>query len=184
MDLRDIIKYVNKAAGLKIGRFGNSQVVPYEVFSDTPKLIGIQEVIERTRDKKIVFTNGCFDVLHAGHIDLLNKASLLGDVLVVGINSDDSIRRIKGNKRPINSLVDRAKVLSALECVDFIVSFDEDTSDNVIRQLCPSVLVKGGDYTEEEIVGADYVKKRGGKVRIIPFVHHVSSTSLIEKLGL
>ncbi len=126
----------------------------------------------------IVFTNGVYDLIHAGHVTLLEKASRLGDVLVVGINSDASVRRLKGKKRPIATEKDRALVLAALECVDFVATFGEDTPYELILKLKPDVLVKGGDYAPGSIVGADLVKK----VVRIPLVKGRSSSNIISKI--
>lgn len=132
--------------------------------------------------RKIVFTNGCFDVLHFGHVHYLLQAKELGDILVIGLNSDDSVRRLKGPTRPINGEKERAFVLSALACVDYVVVFDEDTPKDLIKTVRPDVLVKGGDYTLDNIVGADFVTQNGGTVTTIPFVEGFSSTRIIEKL--
>ncbi len=136
----------------------------------------------RNSGKKIVFTNGCFDLLHPGHLDYLNKAKQLGDVLIVGINSDDSIQRLKGKNRPINNLFFRTEMLSGLACVDFVVAFSEDTPKLLIHQVNPHFLVKGGDYQIQEIVGADFVLQQKGEVKIIPFLEGFSSTSIISKI--
>ena len=136
----------------------------------------------RAAGKRIVFTNGCFDLLHPGHVIYLQKAREFGDVLVVGLNDDDSVRRLKGRARPINSLQDRACMLSALRAVDLVIPFAEDTPFELIRRLRPDVLVKGGDYQTEEIVGADVVRDNGGEVAVIPFVRGYSTTSLIARI--
>ena len=135
----------------------------------------------RSEGKKIVFTNGCFDILHAGHVDYLSKARRLGDVLVIGLNSDSSVKRIKGEDRPINKESDRAKVLASLYFVDYITSFDEATPENLIKKVRPDILVKGGDWKIADIVGSSFVKSYGGKIRRIPFVKGHSTTSIIEK---
>jgi D-sedoheptulose 7-phosphate isomerase len=131
---------------------------------------------------KIVFTNGCFDILHAGHIDLLERARALGSRLIVGINSDSSVRSIKGPPRPYVPQDERAKVLRGLECVDEVVVFDESTPERLIEEISPHVLVKGGDWKEDEIVGADFVKQNGGDVYSLPLVEGFSSTSVIERI--
>lgn len=133
--------------------------------------------------KKVVFTNGCFDILHRGHVEYLAKAADLGDVLVVGLNSDSSVRRLKGEGRPVNDEQSRAAVLSALEAVDVVVIFDEDTPENLIRDVKPDVLVKGSDYRIEDIVGADFVLGRGGKVVTVDFVEGFSTTSIIDRMS-
>ena len=135
---------------------------------------------EKAKGKKIVFTNGCFDILHRGHVTYLQQARALGDLLIVGINSDASVKRLKGQERPINMLEDRAYVLSALKPVDFVIPFDEDTPLNLINLIMPDILVKGGDYTIDRIVGAQEVIAHGGKVEIIPFVPGKSTSSIID----
>jgi len=136
----------------------------------------------KTQGKRVVFTNGCFDVLHPGHIAYLNESKALGDILVVGLNDDGSIQRLKGSSRPINPLADRACMLSALKSVDMVVAFTEDTPLNLIASLLPDVLVKGGDYKADDIVGADAVRTHGGKVVVVPFLDGYSSTRLIKRI--
>lgn len=130
--------------------------------------------------KKIVFTNGCFDLLHAGHIDYLSKAADMGDALVIGLNSDESVKRLKGKNRPINSEQQRALILASLNFVSAVIIFEEDTPYNLISEIKPNILVKGGDYTPEKIAGADVVLAGGGEVKIIELVPGFS-TSEIEK---
>jgi len=132
---------------------------------------------------KIVFTNGCFDIIHAGHVQYLEQARKLGDCLVVGLNSDDSVRKLKGSTRPINNQQARAEVLAALYAVDYVCIFEEDTPYDLIRTLMPDILVKGGDWYINSIVGADNVTAAGGKVYSLPFREGYSSTSIIEKAG-
>ncbi len=132
--------------------------------------------------KKIVFTNGCFDILHAGHVSLLAQARDLGDVLIVGVNSDESVRRLKGEGRPVNNIEHRTLMLAGLLFVDAVVVFDEDTPENLIKKIKPDVLVKGSDYEESQIVGADFVKSYGGEVIRIPLVDNLSTSKLIEKI--
>ena len=134
------------------------------------------------RNKKIVFTNGCFDILHVGHMRYLRQAAQLGDLLIVGVNTDASVRRIKGNSRPINALQDRVEMLSALDFVDYVVVFDEETPFEVIKELQPDVLVKGGDYSIDQIVGKDLVRSHGGEVVVLPLVAEKSSTNIINKI--
>ncbi|HEY8310172.1 MAG TPA: D-glycero-beta-D-manno-heptose 1-phosphate adenylyltransferase [Gemmatimonadaceae bacterium] len=131
---------------------------------------------------RVVFTNGVFDLLHPGHIDILNAARAAGDALVVGINGDDSVRRLKGESRPIRSQVERAYVVAALEAVDVVTVFDEDTPLDLVRCLEPDVIAKGGDYTEATIVGASDVRERGGDVLVIPLTPGQSTTSIIERM--
>lgn len=136
----------------------------------------------REQGKRIVFTNGCFDLLHPGHIDYLERARALGDVLVIGLNDDDSIRRLKGASRPVNPLADRAIMLAALRCVDIVIPFCEDTPFNLISALKPDILVKGGDYKPDDIIGADIVRDTGGEVIVMPFLDGHSSTGLITRI--
>lgn len=136
----------------------------------------------RAQGRRIVFTNGCFEILHRGHITYLSQAKTLGDVLVVGINDDGSVRRLKGPPRPINRLEDRAQILAALSCVDLVITFEEDTPQELIRALKPDVFVKGGDYTKERLPEAALVERLGGVVRILPFVADVSTTGIIERI--
>lgn len=137
----------------------------------------------RLKSDRIVFTNGCFDILHRGHVEYLQEAAALGDRLVVGVNSDASVRRLgKGDDRPLNDQDSRAKVLAALRCVDAVVIFDEDTPLELITALQPDVVAKGGDWKPEQIVGADVVKARGGEVRSLKLVDGFSTTALVEKI--
>lgn len=133
-------------------------------------------------EQKVVFTNGCFDLLHLGHVEYLEKAAQLGDVLVVGLNSDASIRRLKGSKRPVLPQEARARLLAAMEFVEAVVLFEEDTPQRLIEYLRPAVLVKGGDYTPQAIVGAKFVQSYGGEVVVLPYVEGYSTTKLIQKL--
>ncbi len=133
--------------------------------------------------KKVVFTNGCFDILHIGHVTYLEKAARLGDVLVLGLNSDASVSALKGPSRPVNKEADRAGVLSALKFVDYVTVFDEDTPFELVSAIIPDVIVKGGDYTPETIVGADIVTQNGGEVAVIPLVEGKSTTNIIKKIN-
>jgi len=136
----------------------------------------------KDENKTVVFTNGCFDLIHAGHVIYLFDAKSYGDVLVVGLNSDDSVKRLKGKNRPLNKENDRAVVLSALEPVDYVTIFDEDTPYELIQILKPDVLVKGGDYNHDTIVGADIVEENGGKVVVVPLLDGRSTSAIIEKI--
>lgn len=151
--------------------------------SDIEKKIVSIEQWQRPSGKRVVFTNGCFDILHRGHAVYLAKARELGDLLVVGLNTDASVRRLKGPERPLNTQDDRAFLLASLACVDYVILFDEDTPENLIHTVCPDVLVKGGDYTVDNIVGADFVRSRGGFVTTISFVDGYSTTNLINKMS-
>ena len=130
----------------------------------------------------IVFTNGCFDVIHRGHIELLSAAKAKGDHLVVGLNGDQSVKRLKGNDRPFQSVEDRAMILDAIESVDMVVSFEDDTPAKIILHFLPDVLIKGGDYTTDKIVGADTVIANGGTVETIPLVLGKSTTNLVDQI--
>lgn len=147
------------------------------------KIIDWQEIpVIKASGQIIVFTNGCFDIIHAGHVQYLQQAKQLGDVLVVGLNSDASVRRLKGNSRPINSEENRALVLAALQSVDYVIIFDEGTPHELIEAVQPDVLVKGGDWREADIVGAEIVKAKGGRVISLPFWEGLSTTNIIKKM--
>jgi rfaE bifunctional protein nucleotidyltransferase chain/domain len=134
----------------------------------------------RAGGKKVVFTNGVFDLIHSGHVDYLLKAKNLGDVLIVGLNSDDSVRRIKGDKRPILKQTERAFIISNLKPVDYVIFFDEDTPEKLISEIIPDVLVKGADWAVDKIVGKEIVEKNGGKVMNIEFVNEQSTSKIID----
>lgn len=136
----------------------------------------------RSKGRRIVFTNGCFDILHPGHVFYLEKASRMGDILVLGLNSDRSVRAIKGKDRPINKELDRAYVLSALSFVDYVTIFGEATPELIIKKLKPDVLVKGGDWKTKDIIGGDFVRSRGGRVVSIKFLKGYSTSSLVKKM--
>lgn len=179
------------AADVVVGRFGtavcNSGDLAARVSVDGPVAASADELAalveaERGDGRRIVFTNGCFDVLHRGHTSYLRQAKALGDVLVVAINSDDSVRRLKGRGRPINSETDRAAVLAALECVDVVTVFDTDTPIPLLERLAPDVYVKGGDYTPEMLAETAVVEAAGGEVRIVDYVADHSTTSLVERI--
>ena len=134
----------------------------------------------REQNKKVVFTNGVFDLIHAGHVDYLTKAKVLGDILIVGMNSDESVKRIKGDKRPILLEDERAFVISSLKPVDYVVLFDEDTPQKLIDDIVPDILVKGADWSIDKIVGRETVEKNGGEVKTIEFVNLQSTSKIIE----
>ena len=136
----------------------------------------------KTQGKKIAFTNGCFDLLHLGHVDYLEKARALGDKLILGLNSDSSVSRFKGQNRPIQDQNSRARVLAALQFVDLVVFFNEDTPLNLITEIQPDILVKGSDYLAENIIGADVVKRNGGVVKTIDFIPGYSTSKIVEKI--
>jgi D-beta-D-heptose 7-phosphate kinase/D-beta-D-heptose 1-phosphate adenosyltransferase len=184
----------NIAAGLVVRKIGVASVTPGEISVALHQrgqggrgLFDLDElqamVIEsRGRNERIIMTNGCFDVLHAGHVSYLEEAKGLGDRLIVAVNDDDSVRRLKGESRPINALEDRLLVLAGLAAVDWVVSFSEDTPAQLIGKVLPDVLVKGGDYSTDEIAGAKSVLKNGGEVRVLPFRNGHSSSRIIDKL--
>ena len=142
------------------------------------------EIINRIKAerKKIVFTNGCFDLLHVGHVRYLAQAKKLGDFLIIGLNSDSSVKELKGEDRPINSFEDRATLLSAIESVDSVIMFREQTPENLIKDIVPDILVKGGDYNIEDIVGYQTVMQNGGQVKTLSFYDGYSSTNYINKI--
>lgn len=145
---------------------------------------GMQHQVKRWRllDKTIAFTNGCFDILHQGHLEILSQSAALADILVVGVNTDASVKKLKGESRPVNNESFRVQMLAALTMVDAVVLFDEETPLELIRLIEPDTLIKGGDYTIEQIVGAEDVIKNGGEVKIIPLVKGYSTTALIQKI--
>jgi rfaE bifunctional protein nucleotidyltransferase chain/domain len=136
----------------------------------------------KSEGKKTVFTNGCFDLVHAGHIDYLSKAKAMGDILIVGLNSDESVKRIKGEIRPILNENERAFILSNLKPVDYVILFQEDTPLTLIKELLPDILVKGSDWAKDEIVGADEVLANGGEVKTVEFVNDQSTSKIIQKI--
>ncbi len=189
----DAAAIANLAAGVAVSRVGTVGVTREDVLhqledqtSGARKILTADELAAllptERRDRRIVFTNGCFDILHVGHITLLNRARALGDRLIVGLNSDASIRRIKGEKRPIVSELERAHIVSALESVDYVVLFDEDTPLELIKKLKPDVLVKGADYTVDRVVGHDVVTSYGGRVELVDLVAGFSTTNIVESI--
>lgn len=187
MGIKDAVKMANIAAGIVVSKFGTTPIYKDELLTAmnevSSKVINRKNLLriveqEKQKSKKIVFTNGCFDILHKGHLSYLRDASKLGDVFVLGLNSDDSVKRLKGDDRPINNQQDRADVLSFLNFVDYITIFDEDTPLELIKAITPDVLVKGGDYKAEDVVGKDF----SGNVEIIPFIEGYSTTKIIDKL--
>ncbi|MDF9406794.1 bifunctional D-glycero-beta-D-manno-heptose-7-phosphate kinase/D-glycero-beta-D-manno-heptose 1-phosphate adenylyltransferase HldE [Pelotomaculum isophthalicicum JI] len=193
LDPVDAAHLANLAAGVAVSKIGTYAVSRAELMNAvqqacsvsglSSKIAGFSEAVNlvegwRKKGQKIVFTNGCFDILHAGHVIYLEKAKKLGDRLVVGLNTDDSVQRIKGFARPVNSEMDRARLLAALECVDCIVLFNEDTPSELVCAMRPDILVKGGDYQVEEVVGREYA----GKVEIVPFEDGYSTSKIIENI--
>ena len=190
LDMTSAVKLANVAAGIVVGKSGTatasiSEIEPH--FTGEDLVFSLKEakkhsVMLRKNGKKVVFTNGCFDILHAGHVHYLEQAKELGDELVVGLNSDSSVKTLKGPSRPINNLEQRAKVLSSLKCIDRIVSFADETPIKLIKEIKPDVLVKGGDYKVKDVVGHKEIKSWGGEVKIIPLVPGLSTTNIIKKL--
>jgi len=158
------------------------EVIHKKIFTYTDA--GYQQMLTiwQFQGRKIVFTNGCFDILHLGHIDYLSKAKDLGDILIIGLNTDLSVSKIKGKNRPIQDEISRAMVLASLGFVDAVVFFGEDTPYNLIKTTQPDILVKGADYTPEEIIGYDIVKNKGGKVVTIEFLEGYSTTAIEKKI--
>lgn len=152
------------------------------------KVLSLEEALKyrqelKRKNKKVVFTNGCFDIIHYGHIQYLFAAAKLGDALFIGLNSDSSVKKLKGEKRPVFPASERAEILSSFECVDVVVIFEEETPFNLIYKLLPDFLVKGGDYEISEIVGKDIVEKNGGKVVVVPYVKGYSTTEILKRIG-
>ena len=189
----DAVRLANVAGGLEVEHVGavairREDMRVYLVAEQMPsvaKSVSAESLVRhveaaRARGQRIVFTNGCFDLLHVGHVTYLQQAAALGDVLIIGVNSDRSVRELKGPKRPVINERDRAALLAALSCVDYVTIFDEATPESLIRRLKPDVLAKGGDYTVAEVVGGDYVRAQGGRVVIIPLVPGVSTTKILN----
>lgn len=152
------------------------------------KVFGLEELVKvregfKKQGAKVVFTNGCFDLIHGGHVYLFQTCRKMGDVLIVGVNDDDSLRKIKGPLRPIFPLTERLEILSAIQEVDYLVSFSETTPWKIIAELRPDVLVKGGDWKPDEVVGRKEVEEAGGEVRVIPYKEGQSTSHIIEKIG-
>lgn len=190
-ELPQSVRLANIAASIVISRFGAAQTTIPELSAAMPSALKVLpdskctlKQIEhlKKQGKKIVFTNGCFDLVHAGHISSFRQAKSLGDILVVGVNSDDSIRRIKGSERPVVDLKNRMTLLSALKSVDFVIPFDEDTPENLIRQIKPDILVKGKDWEGRKIAGDDFVRSYGGRVVFLNLEPGLSTTNIINKI--
>ena len=192
--LADSTALANLAAGLVVGKLGTAAISGPElrravlVELDSGRGVMTAEQLRiavhdaKAHDEKIVFTNGCFDIVHAGHVGYLAKAKQLGDRLIVAINDDESAHRLKGPGRPINPVERRMAVLAGLEAVDWVVSFSEDTPEPLLEFLQPEILVKGGDYTMDEVVGGDYVNSYGGEVRVLEFLDDCSTSAIMEKM--
>jgi D-beta-D-heptose 7-phosphate kinase/D-beta-D-heptose 1-phosphate adenosyltransferase len=190
--LVDAARVANAAAGLAVAEIGAVAIAPAalrETLAGRPasKLLSRAELAERVRTwqaagRRVVMTNGCFDLLHAGHLTVLHEAARLGDALVVAINSDASVRRLKGPERPLVPEQERAALLAALDCVDAVTIFDEDTPLELLAAATPDVLVKGADYTVERVVGREFVESRGGRVALVPLLPEKSTTALVERI--
>ena len=192
--LADATALANLAAGLVVGKLGTAAISGPELrramLADQNSGRGVmtaeqlQIVVQdaKAHGEKIIFTNGCFDIIHAGHVGYLAEAKRLGDRLVVAINDDDSAHRLKGSGRPINPVERRMAVLAGLEAVDWVVSFSEDTPEPLLESLQPEVLVKGGDYTMDQVVGGSYVESYGGMVRVLEFLDNCSTSAIMEKM--
>ena len=191
-DIVESVKFSNYAGSVVVGKFGSSVTNENEVLNYINKHKDlnnnifwnsddqIKDLLSRCKDKSIVFTNGCFDLLHLGHLTYLKQASELGDVLIVGLNSDSSVRMIKGEKRPILNEMNRSSIIGALEFVDYVIIFDEGTPLNILSKIKPQTLVKGGDYSVDQVVGSEFANE----VKILPFIQGHSSTSIINKILL
>ena len=188
-------RLANIAAGIAVAKVGTSTVAPAEIIAEVGRghldsdskiknLDVLQRIISEAKERRqrVVFTNGCFDLIHFGHVKYLQKARSFGDLLVLGLNSDASVRRLKGEKRPLINQDERAHLLAALDCVDYVVIFDEDTPIQLIDAVRPDVLVKGGDYTREGVVGHEQVESWGGRVELVEFVDGRSTSGIIEKI--
>ncbi|MEC8428058.1 MAG: bifunctional D-glycero-beta-D-manno-heptose-7-phosphate kinase/D-glycero-beta-D-manno-heptose 1-phosphate adenylyltransferase HldE [Pseudomonadota bacterium] len=193
-DLPDAVAMANLAAGIVVGKLGTATISGPELrraiqseqgsergaMTEEQLLIALEDA--RAHGEKIVFTNGCFDIIHAGHVGYLEDTRNLGDRLVVAINSDASVKRLKGEERPINPVDRRMAVLAGLESVDWVVPFEDDTPERLLQQIKPDVLVKGGDYTEDQVVGWEIVKAYGGEVKVLSFFDNCSTTAIVEKI--
>lgn len=192
---QEATRVANLGSGIVVGKVGTATVTPQEIETaldgnqegTSKKIFEAHELalrlqMERAKGRKVVFTNGCFDLLHVGHIQYLQQARMLGDILVVGLNSDSSVRRLKGEGRPLIQETQRGLLLGALACVDYVVFFPEDNPENLIKSLQPDILVKGGDYTADEVIGKNLVEAMGGRVEVLPFVEGFSTTNIVNTI--
>jgi len=191
--LREAVLLANQAAGIVVGKRGAASVTPGEMRAALGEVRGAGKVLRRgvelarqmtewrAEGKRVAFTNGCFDILHAGHVEYLRFARSKGDVLVVGVNDDASVRRLKGPERPVNPVEDRLAVLAALEMVDAVVAFGEDTPKEIVEEITPDALIKGEDWREKGVVGREHVERHGGAVHLAPLVPGRSTTSILER---
>ena len=195
MEMQDAASLANTAAGIVVGKIGTKPVIDTELkqalsnrtLTGSTKCVDLARPCEWSRawrrdGQRVVFTNGCFDILHVGHIQLLHAAAAQGDRLIVGLNSDSSVKNLKGQSRPVVPEMERAALLSSIKGVDLVVMFDEETPIDLIRRLTPDVLVKGGDYTPETVVGHEMVEQSGGRVVIVPLIDGVSTTKVIASI--
>ena len=195
MEKQHAASQANTAAGIVVGKIGTQAILRTELkqalsesaFKDAAKCVGVDLAADmvnawQKKGQRVVFTNGCFDILHVGHVKLLQKAAAQGNKLVVGLNSDGSVKKLKGDARPVVPEKERAALLANIKGVDLVVLFDEETPYELICRIIPDVLVKGGDYTPETVVGRDVVEQAGGKVVIVPLVGGVSTTKVIDSM--
>ncbi len=193
LELRDAVVIANQAAGIVVGRRGAASVTPSELRAAVGDRRVHDKVLQRGEElrrrlaawrsegKRVAFTNGCFDILHAGHVEYLRFARSKGDVLIVGVNDDASVKRLKGDGRPVNPVEDRLAVLAALEMVDAVVPFEEDTPKEIVEEVTPDALVKGEDWRDKGVVGREWVERHGGQVHLAPLVPGRSTTSILER---
>jgi len=196
LDWESSVRLANAAAGLAVAKVGTAAVGREELLHHLSAATPAHKIVDnndsqalqaalaslRREGMRVVFTNGCFDILHAGHVRYLQEARRMGDALVIGVNSDDSIRRLKGEERPFNILDDRCEVLAALQCVDLVVPFSSDTPEELIKAVCPDVLVKGADWKDKGVVGADFVEANGGKVVLVDLLPGRSTTGIADRI--
>lgn len=196
VSLEQSVRLANAAAGLAVAKVGTTAVGRQELLHELRAAAGMDRVVPagdpealvaalasfRNEGRPVVFTNGCFDILHAGHVRYLREAARLGGALVVGLNSDASVRRLKGDERPINPVEDRAEVLAGLACVDLVAVFEQDTPEELIRAVCPDILVKGADWKDKGVVGAEFVESQGGEVKLIDLVPGRSTTAIVSRI--
>ncbi len=193
--LHEAMMFANLAASLVVAKLGAATVSVPELqvaltgnFAATGGVVNDEQLIlavseARLKGKRIVFTNGCFDILHAGHVTYLQQAKLLGDILIVAMNDDESVKRLKGPGRPINNIEQRMAVLAGLSVVDWVISYSDDTPERLLKMLQPDVLVKGGDYSVDQVVGADIVRSYGGDIRVLGVIKNLSTTSIIDRVA-
>lgn len=195
LDMAEAVEIANIAAGIEVGKIGTAVVTSSEIIDRVEgrgveekgrivDLAEIKQIVSRYKNmgKKIVFTNGCFDLLHVGHIKYLAQAKSYGDVLIIGMNSDSSVRKLKGPQRPLIGEEERGALLTALNSVDYVVIFSDPTPDGLIKEILPDVLVKGGDYAIDEVVGRETVEAHGGRVELVPVVKGMSTSGLVQKI--